>query len=169
MERQKTTIANTMLQKNKVGRLALPDFKTYYKATVIKTMWHWQKTRQIDQWNRIESPEIDQHKYSQLIFDKGAKAMQWSKDSLFNKWCQNNWTSTGKKNESRAQTYTSPGYVQFQVSRLLIFPIFLIFLLTSMLLEERKMMSQIREHTPLKETFFSKTRCRLSKKFTCLN
>ena len=52
---------------------------------------------QMDQQNRRESPDIDPHKYSQLISDKGAKAKQWSKDSLFNKWRWNNWTSTYKK------------------------------------------------------------------------
>ena len=57
---------------------------------------YWHKNRQIDQWNRIKSPEVDPHKYSQLISPTRAKARQWSKVSLFNKWCWNNWTSTNK-------------------------------------------------------------------------
>ena len=52
----------------------------------------------MDQWNRIESQEIDSHEYSQLIFNKGAKSTQHGKDSLVNKWCWNNWISTCKKN-----------------------------------------------------------------------
>ena len=43
-----------------------------------------------EQWNKRENPETDSHKYAQLIFDKGAEAFQWRKDSLFNKWCWNN-------------------------------------------------------------------------------
>ena len=46
--------------------------------------------------NKVGSPEIDTHKYNQLIFDKGAKAIQWNKDSHFNKWCWNNWTSISR-------------------------------------------------------------------------
>ena len=84
-------------EKNKVGGLMLPDFKTYYKATVIMTVWCWWKSKQVDQWKRIDSPEIEFHKYSQLISDKRGKAIQWSNDSLFNKWCRNHWTSTCKR------------------------------------------------------------------------
>lgn len=68
------------MKKNKLGEITLFDFKTHHLIIVIKTVSrYWQVDRHIYQWNRKENAEVNPHIYTQIISDKGAKAIQWEK------------------------------------------------------------------------------------------
>ena len=86
-----------MRKKDGDKEINLFDFRLYYKTTVIKSVWHWHKNRNTDQRNKIKSPETNPLTNEHLIFDKGGKNIQWEKDTLFDKWCWKNWTTTLKR------------------------------------------------------------------------
>ena len=86
-------IAKTILsKKKKAGGITL-----CYKATVFKTAWYWYQNRDTEKLNRMEASEGMPHIYNCLILDKPEKNNQWGKDSLFNKWCWENWLAMCRK------------------------------------------------------------------------
>ena len=87
-------IAKTILRKKNIsGSFIYPDFKTYNKATAIKTIRYWHT----DQCNRIERPERNPQVYSQMILNKGSMTTQRGENSLSNTWYWENCISTYKR------------------------------------------------------------------------
>ena len=73
----------------------IPDFKVYYKAIVIETVYYWHQNRHVDKWNRTENPETKPCTYCQQYLTREPRIL-WGKDSVFNKWYWENWIFTCK-------------------------------------------------------------------------
>ena len=89
-------VRTSLRKKNRARGINLPNFRLYNKATVIKTVCYCHKTRNIDQWNAIESPDINPCTHGHLDVDREGKNIQWRKDGLFNTCFWGNCTATPK-------------------------------------------------------------------------
>ena len=98
LETQKTSNSHSNLGKEEWNwRNQLAWFQTILQSYSHPDSKYWHKDRNADQWDKIESQEMNSWTYGHLIFDKGGKNIQWRKDDLFTKWCWENWSTTYKR------------------------------------------------------------------------
>ena len=82
-EPKRPQIGKAIVRKKNGDRwINLTDFRLYYKAILIKTIWFWHKNKNIAKQNRRETPEINPCTHEYLIFEKGGRNIQWRKKSL---------------------------------------------------------------------------------------
>ena len=96
METQKTPNSQSNLEKEEwIWRF--PDFRLYYKATAIKTIWYWHKKKTHRPMEQDRKPRRNPTHLWAPYFHEGGKNIHWKKDSLFSKWCWENWKATCKR------------------------------------------------------------------------